>query len=270
MDCPLCGANNSNSATMCFICDSPLKGEFLSSTHERENGEISSPKTNFRNMNYKKLSTYLVIFLLILIPCFLMLDLFQTPTSITQSRQGFVTVMSNYEKNQERWNHQKDQILEVMNLHRLEEDIGKEKLLFDAIPMEILMAFLVDDLEISAKFSDLAIYPSKNLSDARLFLTKYESKIWPFQILLSLEVGFTIEEGKVVTQFHHLRRGKREVSPTLAWVYFGPELQALRSFSEFSGGVQRIKLYQKENEQKVQTPSNIYLSWEYFHRSIFR
>lgn len=267
MDCPLCGADNHDSAKVCYICDSAFVGNSISAD---EGIQVENLEKKAKRFNYKKVLTYLSILLLIAIPWLLMADLFQSPAWVVKSRTDFFSVKSSYEKNKDRWDFQKDQILEVMNLHRLDDDIGKEKLLFESIPLEIMMAYLIDDLELSKKFEDLAIFPARNLKQPKIILTKYESNIWPFQIPLSLEVEIYEDGDKVEAKFTRLQRGMREVPPTLAWVYFGTELQVLRNFSEFSGGLRALKLYQKEAKDKKEGSPGLLLSWKYFHRPIFR
>ncbi|MFT4553458.1 MAG: hypothetical protein ACI9S8_002098 [Chlamydiales bacterium] len=267
MDCPLCGADNHDSAKVCYICDSAFVGNSVNLDEEIQVGNL---ETKPREFTYKRVLTYLGLLLLIAIPWFLMGDLFQSPSGVVKSRQEFFVIKSSYEKDKDRWDFQKDQILEVMNLHRLDDDIGKEKLLFESIPLEIMMAYLIDDLEISKRFEDLVIFPAYALKQPKIILSKYESKIWPFQIPLSLEIEIYDDGDKLEAKFLRLQRGKREVPSALAWVYFGTELQALRSFTEFSGGLRGLKLYRKENVEDQSKPTELLLSWKYFHRSIFR
>lgn len=270
MICSLCGAENDFLNTKCVICDSPLSQDVSASVSGSEE-RFSKKRVTLFQGRWKRIFTYVGLLLLIGVPWILMVDLFQEPEDVLESRKHFDQLRAKYEASKDKWDFQKDQILKAMKEHRQEEDIGKKRLIFEAIPLEILMSFLMEDLNFSAtKYQGATVFPAASLNNPTMILSKYESYLGPFSIVLSLEIELFMDGEQIMAKLRRLRRGSRDVSPSLSWVYFGAELQALRAFETFSGGLSQVRLYQKDEKMTVQDDVEVLLSWHYFHRPLLR
>lgn len=267
MDCPLCGAENDAFLEKCVICDS-LLGEKAKLQHASIQKDIEIEGWLGR-VYWRRLLSCFALLLLVVVPYLFFFDLFQTPEEIIRSRQNFIKFQESYRKERDRWDFQKEQILSAMREHRLKEDLGKDKLSFSAIPLEILFAFLEDDLGFSLpKFDGVCLYPLDDLTNPVMILSKYENVLWPLQVMLSMEIELKTGENRIEAKIRRLRRGAREISPSQSWEYFGAELQALRVLEMFSGGVSVTKFYREENSKEVGKSLPILLSWKYLHHGI--
>ena len=125
----------------------------------------------------------------------------------------------------EKWSAQKEELCAWMGKRERGEEASLD---WDRIPLEVLLAYMVEKLDLTpSHLQDISLYPAGHPSKRRLILSKHEKGITPIPILLSLEVELSPKEEGLKPIFISLRRGSREVSPALAWIYFGPELQML-------------------------------------------
>lgn len=251
--CSLCGSENKAFSQICEICDTPLQESFA---------EQSEPQTQSQ-VSYFYFSKRFYLLLFFLLPILFFYDLLLTPRDVALSRAGYFSLKESYEQQRDKWDHQKDEILFAMREHRQMGEIGKEMLYFEAIPSEILMAFLQDQIEFS---QDLAIFLSEKLEHPRVILSKKENLFWPLKTLLSLEIELAMESGELKARILRLRKGSRSLDSKHAWTSFSKELRALRSFETFYGGLKELRMYRKQSES--QSPSFM-LSWKYLHHSIF-
>lgn len=266
MNCPLCGVSNERLAENCFICDTPLKSEVF--VEKEEGGKKEKKADSSRRRSWKRFLIPLSVFFLFFVSWVLFGDLFFTPPEVEISRQRFYDLSESHQRRKEKWGFQKDQILEAMKLHRSERNIGKRSLYFEGIPLEILFAFFEDNLDwMSERFEKTTIFPTENLDSPSFILSRKENLIWPFQTVISLEIDLDMEGGRVVPKFVRLRKGSKELFSSLAWEYFNKELQALRSFEMFSGGIKHLEFYKKKTNKK-NSFLPVFLSWEYLHRPI--
>lgn len=254
--CSLCGSPNKAYAQICEICDTPLE-ESVQEDQQQLSSTFLERKTRF----YPRLSSRFTYFVLVFLPFLFFYDLLLTPSDVALSRQGYFSLKQSYERQAEKWDHQKDEILAAMREHRREGEMGKETLYFEAIPSEILMAFLQDQIEFSA---DLAIFLSEKLEKPRVILSKQENLLWPIKSVVSLEIELDMQRGELQPKILRLRRGSRLLDKDLSWTYFAKELNGLRSFEMFYGGLRELRMYRKQK----QSPSFM-LSWKYLHHSIF-
>jgi hypothetical protein len=300
IECPLCSSSNAVGAQICEICDTELVAETTLQRIQKpelvvESGSKEIERSHFivepevqntqdseviidtlditsSRFNKKKLVLVIMLTLLFIIPLFLVFDSFIVPHAVHISRSDFEELKEKYLFNKEGWDFQKGQVLSSMQNHRFDDEIGKEALQFDSIPLEVVMAFLMEELELSKEqFHGFSVYPNGNGASPTVILSKYESKFWPLPILISLKVRLVSEEGLFKPQFMGLYRGSKELSTDLAWVYFGEEFEMLRRLESFSGGVSNLKLAKRfeENEVKDDLASSLELSWDYLHRAIF-
>ena len=273
MQCSLCGAENPNSAKRCGLCDSDLKSNDTHQVTETSTDSshlILDPVDLTRpNIIWSRLAVLIFVLMIVAAPWYLMSDLFQVPTSIETSRDQFSSLRESYLKDPEGWNKQKNQILREMHRHRQDDEPTKGEAVFQDLPLEVLMAYLADDLNFMDKrFRHVCLYPAAETPAARVIISKYEPGFWPFKILVSLEVELETVGKRVVPRFHRLRRGNREVAQGLAWVYFATELQSLRELESFAGGIRLFQLRAQEREEGVADQPDYRLSWHYLHRAI--
>jgi hypothetical protein len=155
-------------------------------------------------------------------------DLFSIPKDVKQSRELYFTARDELGKDPIYWRDQR---------YSLEKRLGKA--LFEKNGLEMTKAIqsitphaLIDFLsEQETKSSSLAITPKFSGSSLVLVATKPERLFWPFSTMLSLEIEVRFTSEGILPTFIRLRRGSQEFSPTLAWSYFGPELEMLKKSS---------------------------------------
>ena len=267
MDCSLCGAFNDEEATICHICDSALNEIEKLDVQEEKDLVIDSTDISRRRILWGSLLLVVLVFGLIFLPWALMVDILLVPKEVSNSRQEFASLKDRYFAKLSTWDGQKEEILQSMRVHRKSRVMGKPQLPFKAIPIEVLMSFLIKDLSFSEEqFNDLAVYPLKDRKLLTISLSKKEWIASVIPIVLSMEVELVSQKGQIVPNIIRLQRGKRTISRAFAWLYFGEELQALRRAEEFSGGIQDLHFHEGKVKANGERPN--YLSWKYMQYSV--
>jgi hypothetical protein len=78
------------------------------------------------------------------------------------------------------------------------------------------------------RLKTLCCMPKVSGSSFVVVFSKPEPAIWPLKVMLSLEVELKISSDFVALTLKRLRRGSHELSPGVAWAYFGSELSLLQ------------------------------------------
>ena len=278
--CTACGANNKIEASSCHLCHVSL---LASSTTPKKTPESnleptpqSKPKpknpivletldaTTFTMTKGKLLVSFIFLFLA-LFPWVKMSDLLTTPKEIKQSRKAFFSVQKNYEKKMDVWSQQKAQILKLLSNHTYQENSKKKTLEISKLPLEVSLAYLLEEIsQADLIFKKTSIYPKFDEGTTSLLLTKYQEGIWPLKILLSLNIQIEEKNNQLKLSFHELKRGKRNISPKLAWKYFLPELQSLKQLEPIVGGIKYISFDKSSFPVKqLESASPLTLSFHY-------
>ncbi|MBB65468.1 MAG: hypothetical protein CMO81_10430 [Waddliaceae bacterium] len=268
MKCTLCGSKNSTSAKQCQLCGTALL--LQSELPEEQETTIleNEPLNQDFPLIYSRVGVFLLILFLLAMPWMFMADLLREPIDVKDLRKDFFSESLSTSLNNELWWRRKQQILQTVYEHRKDYDIGKQGIKFTDIPEEVALSILLDVLKITPDSkSGLALALSQSSSGGlTLHLNKYQKGIWPLSILLSLEIkSHTNKNGYTDFEFSRLRRGTRDVSPNLAWDYFGEELQTLRSLEYLASGLKNLEMENTRGPQESFFEKQI--SWEYQQRS---
>lgn len=240
MRCPLCKTVIPQDSKRCHVCDIVVA--------EPSNADpclvVDTIDASHKRYSAPKIVLFFAILVLLAAPWLLMNDLFRVPQEVIDSRAEFQKLATRYHEGQPRWHAEKEQLLENMRLHPLEERMNSEGHSFDNVPLEVFMALLWEDLKFSKdKFRDVTVFPIVDAENPTFLITKYEHGMWPLRILLSLEVQLNNHGNRLTVEFRRLRRGNRDISQDFAWVYFGPELKLLRQLEVLAGGVSHLRIY---------------------------
>ena len=188
-----------------------------------------------KQLDFKKLSIVLVISLLFLIHWAITSELFQAPPDVQESRMLFLAAKEHYESKRHYWD------TKLLNFHqslqREEKYLDDYELLHkiqEATP-EIWIAYLINNVGLDIeRLNNVTIFLKKSnvneftLPSLSLVISKYEHSIWPFQILLSLELEISLHAHLINAEIVRLRRGAQDLALGLAWAYFGTELEPLK------------------------------------------
>jgi hypothetical protein len=256
MHCPLCGAENPQNAKRCHLCDTAVE---TNSNEVNETLVVETVDVSQKIVSWQKLAIVLATIAVVVAPWTFMLDLFTVPDEVQEARENFTRLETSYLENGDQWDQQKNQILLSIRRHESSDDITKPELTFDHLPLEVVLSYLHDDLDWT---QDVAFFPHRDLASPTLIISKYEPGVWPLKIILSLELRLKEKGHHVWVEIGRLRRGKREISNTLIWTYFGQELRQLRRLETFGGGIENVRLSQAEETKRPQ------ISWTYWHRAL--
>lgn len=271
MHCSLCGTENALDQRFCTLCDAPLHAKNsadpeLSVTEIDPSQDLHLEDEDLTAMQpqWHKLALAVLFFVVLLLPWWTMQDLFEVPSDVREARQGFVELVLRFEADRDTWITKKDQVSGSMQAHLWDNRVGKDALHFEDLPLEVVYAYLVDDLGLTEDTAaSFALYPSHDPSEPSLLLSKVDSSLWPFQIVCSLELELVQDEGALRPRFVAFRRGSRLEPVEAAWSYFGPELNKLRGLARFAGGIRRLSLYEQQSEGTAQA----HVSWTYQHHA---
>lgn len=172
----------------------------------------------------------------IFIQWFLTSELFEVPFDVAHARHEFFLAKSRYEKNREYWDAKQTNLVETI---KLELNQQESRLILDELnnaSSEIFISFLVHNLNFyKERLNEIAIFPKKTGSSSfSLILSKYEKSFWPMKIMLSIELEVKVKGNAFQIEFVRLRRGARDISLSLAWTYFWPELEPLQELKLLS------------------------------------
>lgn len=269
MRCPLCGADNLGSTKRCALCDTPLRKYRASvSTEEQESQHIALETLDASRVSiqWHRIVIAFVLLAITLWPWLLFKDFLEKPGDVEETRSNFLAAKQRYFTDRDRWNGQKDQVLKVMSQHSRDFDPNKIPIALSAIPMEVLIAYLADDLALTTQEEkDFCIFPVSDSHETRILLSKVDRSLWPFSIYVSMDVVISNEGSRCEARCIRFRKGSQEQSPEWAWTFFSRELQALRRLESYAGGIRQFLVHRtlSETGEMEQT----YLSWEYMHSS---
>ena len=162
-------------------------------------------------------------------------EIFKVPHDVSHSRKKFFIAKEHYEKNREYWDAKQIHFINTLRKEMAQDGDKTVWHLLDQVSSEILISFLLRELEANPKFmGQLAIASKKgSASSFKVILSKYEQGIWPLKIMLSLEMEFKIQSDHFAIEFTRLRKGAQDMSIGLCWAYFGPELEPLKKVELF-------------------------------------
>jgi hypothetical protein len=169
-------------------------------------------------------------------------DLLVVPGEVKWTRRQYSLLLKSYREDRGGWDAQRRDLIGSLGGRGVSLPVAAHD-----IPLEIILSYLVDHLGFAeGEFKGVALYPSQDPSSLSFYLSKYESHLWPFRVLLSLEAKLEYVDGRWDVKFLHFRRGRRELPTGLAWIYLGAELQRLRTFESFSDLAPGMALGQNE------------------------
>jgi hypothetical protein len=277
MECPLCNADNDLTAHNCRVCGEDLNESKESIPQEpqvtqRKKVNIESVDITKKKFSKKRLSLALAALILLSLPWLFMADLMSRPWETVLSRKNFASSIKVYSPNAQKWDNQKNSILDQMKNQRLSKEIGKQQLEYNYLPSEILLSFIHTDLGFGRgelKNSSLFLDPEDHTLST-VILSKFEESTWPLNILLTLKIKLNNTNGETSISFEEFKRGKRKVSTDLAWEYFMPELQSLRLLESYSGGVHKFQITKSRIQQAgLKSSGQFQLTWNYSHPNFF-
>jgi len=262
MKCPLCRTNNPPEHKHCQLCDTLLSSS-SDAASDISYTVIGTVDATQRFFSKRKLALIFLVIVLLILPWTLMSDLFVVPKDVKQSRELFSLLSDDYLANKDVWHQQKEQILSSMTQHEtFEGKMNAELINFDNLSLGVLMAFFHENMGFNKrKFKSLSIYPINHLNETTFLISKYQRSVWPLHILVSLEIQLKFDHDKMNITFKRLRRGQRQVSPELAWTYFGPELELLCQLEPFVGNIRKLRFYRQT--EPTTHHNDIRVGWQY-------
>ncbi len=155
-------------------------------------------------------------------------DLFSIPKDIKQSRELYFSTRYELDKDPVYWRDQRYALEKRLGKALFEQNSSEVTGVIQSITPHALIDFLSEQ---ESGMSSITITPKLSGHTLVLVATKSERLFWPFSTMLSLEIEVRFTQNGISTTFTRLRRGSQEFSPTLAWSYFGPELDMLKKSS---------------------------------------
>lgn len=178
---------------------------------------------------WKSFFVFFLVCMAMLFHWFSTSDLFEIPPDVQKTRQDFVKAKQTYKANASYWDAKLTHFKESMN----EELAFGEQAFLELIqetPGEIFVSFLLQHLNVSIdRLEEIAAFPRRG-STFSIVVSKPEGGIWPLNIMLSMEIEIKYTAEKFSLAIARLRRGSQDIALSLAWAYFGPELENLRAF----------------------------------------
>lgn len=232
--------------------------------------EVETIDGSRSSLSWKRLSLTFFLLFLAAAPWYWVSDYMALPPEVALSRQHFQSMRHNFEGEWDHWTQQKTQLLRSMEAPLATLNPLKEPLHFQGVPLEVIQAYLEQELQITQeRFPSFAWYPGEDVENPSVILSKEEKHLFPLKVMLSLEVAFVNQGEETHTQLCRLRRGKQEISPSLAWMYFGTELQALRSMTPLFAGVSQLRLSPSPLSQEQKGESALEVAWHYQQQDPF-
>lgn len=154
---------------------------------------------------------------------------FLVPEDIATSRDNFFKAKESYFQNSIYWDAKQKHFTEKLIYEMaLRNDIEVAHQIQE-IPGEIFISFLLKKLHLGLdRLEKTAVFPRDDRSNCSLIISKPESSIWPFSIMLALEVEVKVHAERFSLSVTRLRRGTQDIALSLAWTYFGRELESIR------------------------------------------
>lgn len=254
----MCGTPSYGSCRRCRLCDSALEEGESRESVSAETIDLRRPGVGRRS-----LLIGMILAACVAVPWLFMSIFFDCPRDVELSRKHYAALKASYLAHQDFWRGQKQSIVQALQATTECKSLSCAAAVYQDVPLEVAMAFLFEDLGLSSdRFPDMALFPLLDRPVPTLLLSKYEQGVWPFKIVLSLEIAFEIHEKKLAVSFQKLRRGKITSSPSLAYVYFGPELESLRKIRNVEGSLHRLEFYRLEESPASSIRcQGVHLTW---------
>jgi hypothetical protein len=168
----------------------------------------------------------------------------EIPPDVIETRQQFVRAKENYFSNEVYWDAKLRHFIDFIQQELAQQDELSVLQRLQETPGEIFLSFLEKRMHLSLlRLKDTAVFP-KDGSTFSVVVSKYEGGIWPLKIMLSMEIEIKCTAQRFSLAISRLRRGSQDITLGLAWAYFGPELESLRSLE--TGSKQIILLTTKD------------------------
>lgn len=162
-------------------------------------------------------------------------ELFNVPEDVAISRSKFFKAKESYFQNSTYWDAKQKHFSE-----KLSEDLARRNDIdalsqIQEIPGEIFISLLLKKLHLAEeRLEKTAVFAREDSSSCTLIISKPENSIWPLSIMLALELEVKVHAERFSLSVSRLRRGSQDIALGLAWTYFGPELESIRSFESTS------------------------------------
>lgn len=162
-------------------------------------------------------------------------ELFGVPEDVAQSRLNFFKAKESYFQNSTYWDAKQKHFTEKLSDHlSVGNDIEALKQIQE-IPGEVFVSFMLKKLHLGlSRLEKTAVFSRDNTHGCFLIISKPETSIWPFSIMLALEVELKVHAERFSLSVSRLRRGTQDIALSLAWTYFGPELESIRQLESTS------------------------------------
>jgi hypothetical protein len=156
-------------------------------------------------------------------------DIFEVPSDVLEGRKQFSKAYREFCERpsywREEWLHLDRSIRKCIEESR-DHDITS---LLHRFSPQVIVAYTVNELGLTkSRLKSLAIVPKVSGSSLLFVLSKQEPDVWLLPVVLSLEIEVNISSNGVHFVLLRLRRGSRELTPSLAWAYFGADIELLK------------------------------------------
>jgi hypothetical protein len=162
-------------------------------------------------------------------------ELFSIPQDVIDSRSNFYKAKESYLQNSTYWDAKQRHFTEKLSD---ELTCGNELEVLRQIqemPGEIFISFMLRKLHLGLdRLEKTAVFSRDDTAGCSLIISKPETSIWPFSIMLALEVDIKVQKERFSLAVSRLRRGTQDIALGLAWTYFGPELESIRQLEATS------------------------------------
>ncbi len=255
MDCPLCNANNSESAAICTVCDTPLQQDLFAFPEQG--------RTSFRLKTKHILSLLAILLALATTPWLLSYKSLQTPLHVKNSRTAFFQAVHHFKENPKKWITKKDQILEELNQMQNPLAFPLTKNTFENIPFEVALAYFYDELDWELFASrKLSLYPIQdNQPGVRVILSKVDATAPFTDSCLFAKLSLEQVRGDLKVKVEELFRGEEPLDTALFAPLFSEELAALQKLEQFAEGFDNLQI-QNDPEGMAHSPGSVLFSWK--------
>lgn len=156
-------------------------------------------------------------------------DLFEVPQDVQVAYKTYLEAKRRYFLHQNYWDSKREHFEKLIK-HDFENQRNvNAMLLLETLTPEILISFLASNLKISEeRLNTFSLMQKENSTACTLILSKAEQAIWPFKIIVSLEMDIALADEGIALAFTRLRRGAEDISTSLALAYFGSDLEMLK------------------------------------------
>jgi hypothetical protein len=162
-------------------------------------------------------------------------ELFTIPEDVKISRSNFYKAKERYLQNTSYWDAKQKHFTEKLSEALSCGNEFEVKQLIQDIPGEVFVSFLLKKLHLGLdRIEKTAVFSRDPQASSSLIISKPETSVWPFSIMLALEVEIKAQKERFSLAVTRLRRGTQDIALSLAWTYFGPELESIRQLESTS------------------------------------